>query len=90
MHSSRFEDKAADAAASTLSAAAEFAGDAKAKVDGLMNQTATTAGQVYDQAREQVRGAASAVASSMERQPGTALLVVGLVCGALGFLLGRR
>jgi hypothetical protein len=37
-----------------------------------------------------VRGAAATVTTSVEQQPLIALLAVGLICGAIGFLLGRR
>jgi hypothetical protein len=37
-----------------------------------------------------VREAAATVATSVEQQPLIALLAVGLICAAVGFLLGRR
>ncbi len=84
------EDKVVKAAADTIAAAGEFVGAAKTQVDDLLDQTATAAGQAYGQARDQVRGAAAAVTTSVEKQPVMALLVVGLVCGVLGFLAARR
>jgi uncharacterized protein YjbJ (UPF0337 family) len=90
MDNAHFDDKAVNAATDTIAAVGDLADDVKTRVDGLVNQTATAAGQAYGQARDQVRGAAAAVATSVEQQPAIALLVVGLVCGALGFLLARR
>jgi uncharacterized protein YjbJ (UPF0337 family) len=90
MDNIRFENNAANVAADTVAAAGTLAADAMTQVEGLAAQTAATAGQVYGQARDQVRGAATAIARSVERQPTIGLLAVGLVCGALGFLLARR
>ena len=72
------------------SAAGDLAADARSQVERLAGQTAAVAGQAYGQAEDQVRGAAAALADSVKRQPGIALLALGLVCGALGFLLARR
>jgi uncharacterized protein YjbJ (UPF0337 family) len=90
MDNSRFEDKVSSVATGSVAAVGALAADAKAQVEGLANQTAATAGQACDQARDQVRGAATAVVRSVERQPTVALLALGLFCGALGFLLARR
>lgn len=67
-----------------------MAGEALAQVEGAASQATAAAEHAYGQARDQVHGAATTVAHSVERQPLLALLVVGLVCGSLGFLLGRR
>jgi uncharacterized protein YjbJ (UPF0337 family) len=90
MDNSRIEYKAASVADDTVVAVGALADDAETQVEGLVSQTAAAAGQAYGQARDQVRGAAAAVATSVERQPGIALLAVGLICGTLGFLLARR
>ncbi len=90
MDNNSFEDKATSVAADSMAAVGALAADAKVRIEGLATQTASTAGQVYGQARDQVRGAASAVADSAERQPMIALLAIGLFCGALGYLLARR
>ena len=90
MDRSSIEDRAATLAGETVAAVGALAGDARTQVEELASQATATAEQVYDQARDQVRGAATAVATSVERQPFIALLAVGLVCGTLGFLLGRR
>ena len=90
MESSRYEDKATKAATDTIAAVGDFADDTKIQVDGFVNRAAAAADKAYGQARDQVRGATASVAKSVEQQPGIALLVVGLFCGALGYLLARR
>jgi uncharacterized protein YjbJ (UPF0337 family) len=91
MDNAHHEDKvAASVADDTTAAVGAFADDARSQVERLACQTSAAAGHAYGQARDQVRGAASALADSVERRPGIALLAVGLVCGALGFLLARR
>ena len=90
MDNNSFENKSAGAVADSMAAVGGVAADARTRVEGLAIQTDATVRQVYGQARDQVRGAATAVASSVERQPTTALLAVGLFFGALGFLLARR
>ena len=89
MDNAHIEDRA-PRAADTVAAVSSLAGDAKAQVEEMANQAAAAVGEAYGQARDQVRGAAAAVATSIERQPGIALLAVGLICGAIGFLLARR
>lgn len=64
--------------------------DVKSQLEGVATQASATAERTYGQARDQVRGAAAAVATSVEQQPLIALLAVGLICGTVGFLLGRR
>ena len=71
-------------------AAGFIADDVKSQVEGLATQATPTAERAYGQARDQVRGAAATVATSVEQQPLIALLAVGLICGTVGFLLGRR
>jgi uncharacterized protein YjbJ (UPF0337 family) len=90
MDKSDIEDRVASLAAGTAAAVGALAGDAKAQVEELASQATATAEHAYGQARDQVRGAAAAVATSVEQQPLISLLAVGLVCGAVGFLLGRR
>jgi ElaB/YqjD/DUF883 family membrane-anchored ribosome-binding protein len=45
---------------------------------------AVSAGRVYDDTREQVRGAAIAISRSIEQRP----ILAVLVTGAIGLLLG--
>jgi len=90
MDKTHLRDRAASVAGNIESAVGAIAGDAKAQVEELAGQAAATAEHAYGQARHQVRGAAAAATDSVERQPLITLLVVGLVCGAAGFLLGRR
>ena len=94
MDKSDIEDRAANLAGRAEAAVGALADDVKSQVEGLATQTTATAERAYGQARDQVRGAAAtvatSVATSIEQQPLIALLAVGLVCGAVGFLLGRR
>jgi ElaB/YqjD/DUF883 family membrane-anchored ribosome-binding protein len=84
------DDYAANLAGRTKASANALAGDAKSQVEELAGQATTAAEHAYGQARDQVRAAATVVARSVEQQPLTALLIAGLVCGAVGFLLARR
>jgi uncharacterized protein YjbJ (UPF0337 family) len=84
------EDRAASLVGRTEAAVGDLARDAKSQVEGLATQATATAEHAYGQARDQVRGAAAAVTTSVEKQPLVALLTVGLICGAVGFLLARR
>ena len=70
--------------------ASALADDARSKVEDFGRRAGATAEQAYTQARGQVSGAAATIASSVEQQPLTALLVIGLLCGAVGYLLGRH
>ena len=90
MDKSDIEDHAARLAGRAEAAVGALAGDVKSQVEGLATQTAATAERAYGQARDQVREAAATVATSAKEQPLIALLAVGLICGAVGFLLGRR
>lgn len=90
MDKTRIEDWAASIAGETGASVGALAGDAKAQVEELASQATAAAGHAYGQARDQVRGAAATVATSVEQQPLIALLAVGLICGAVGFLLGRH
>ena len=67
-----------------------LAGEARKRVGDMAGKAAPAAEFVYDQARERARGAAAALAGSVEQQPLAVLLAVGLLGVALGFLLGRR
>jgi ElaB/YqjD/DUF883 family membrane-anchored ribosome-binding protein len=58
-------------------------------VEDAATQAAATAERAYGQARDQVRDATTSVAAAVEQQPLTALLIVGLIGGAIGLLLGR-
>jgi uncharacterized protein YjbJ (UPF0337 family) len=77
----------ADRAKATAGA---MAGDAKTQIEGLAGQASEVAEHAYGQARDKARQAATVVARSVEQQPLIALLIAGLVCGAVGFLLARR
>ena len=70
--------------------AGAMAGDAKTKMEGLAGQASEVAEQAYGQARDKARDAATVVAKSVEQQPLMALLIAGVVCGAVGYLLARR
>ncbi len=90
MDKTRIEDWAANVAGRTEAAVGALAGDAKTQVEELASQAAATAERAYGQAQGQVRGAAAAVASSVERQPLITLVIAGLIGCALGVLLARR
>jgi uncharacterized protein YjbJ (UPF0337 family) len=90
MDKNRIQDRAASVAGDIESAVGTFAGDAKAQMEELASQTTTTAERAYGEARRQMRGAAAAATNSVQQQPLGTLLAVGLVCGAVGFLLARR
>jgi uncharacterized protein YjbJ (UPF0337 family) len=90
MNKPRIEDWAAGVAGETGAAVGALAGHAKTQVEGLANQATAAAAHAYGQVRDQARGAAATVATSVERQPLVALLAVGFICGTVGFLLGRR
>jgi hypothetical protein len=84
------EDRAASLAGQAEAAVDALADDVKSHRDWLATQATATAERAYGQARDQVRGVAATVATSVEQQPLVALLAVGLICGAVGFLLGRH
>ena len=84
------EDHAANLADRTKSSASAFADDAKTQVEELAGQATVAAQHAYGQARDQVREAATVVARSVEQQPLITLLIAGIVCGVVGFLLARR
>ena len=90
MNKTRIEDWAAGVAGETGAAVGALAGHARTQVEGLANQATTAAEHAYGQARDQARGAAAAVATSVKQQPLITLLAVGFICGTVGFLLGRR
>jgi uncharacterized protein YjbJ (UPF0337 family) len=90
MNKTHIEDLAASMVGEIKAAVGNLAGDARTQVEGLASQASETAEHVYGQVREQVRGASTAAATSVERQPLVALAAVGLICGVVGFLLARR
>jgi uncharacterized protein YjbJ (UPF0337 family) len=90
MNECAIDDRAASFAGRTEAAIGSLADDVKTQVEGLASQATATAERAYGQAREEVRGAAAAVATSVEQQPIMALLVVGFICGIVGYLLARR
>jgi uncharacterized protein YjbJ (UPF0337 family) len=90
MDKAHIEDPAASMAGEIKATVGNLAGDARSRMDELASQATETADHVYRQVRDQVRGAATAAATSVERQPLIALAAVGLICGVVGFLLARR
>ena len=90
MKKSREKDFAATAMDRSNTAIAAHGDDAKTQLEDLAGQVTTVAGQVYGQARSRVRGAADAVATSVERQPLVSVAIAGLVGSTVGFLLARR
>jgi uncharacterized protein YjbJ (UPF0337 family) len=90
MDKSDIEDHAARFAGRTGAAVGALAGDAKTEAERLASQATAAAEHAYGQARDQVRGAAATVATSVEQQPLVTLLAVGFICAAVGFLLGRH
>ena len=90
MDRTNIEDTAANMAGEIKAAVGTLAGDARTRVEGLASQATETAEHVYGQARDQVRGAATAAVATVEKQPLVALMAVGLICGVVGFLLARR
>jgi ElaB/YqjD/DUF883 family membrane-anchored ribosome-binding protein len=83
-------DRTKATASNLAGTASDFAGKAKTRVEELAGQANTIAGNAYDQARTQARDAAATVAKTVEEQPLTALLIGGLICGVVGYLLARR
>jgi ElaB/YqjD/DUF883 family membrane-anchored ribosome-binding protein len=90
MDRSDIEDRATRFADRTGAAVASLAGEATTEAERLASRATAAAEHAYGQARDQVRGAASTVATSVEQQPLAALLAVGVIGAAVGFLLGRR
>jgi uncharacterized protein YjbJ (UPF0337 family) len=84
------EDRAASMAGDIKATVDGLAGDAKTRVEELASQATATADHVYGQVRDQVREAATAAATTVEKQPLVALMAFGLICGVVGFLLARR
>ena len=62
-------DHAASLVGRTEAAVGAFARDTKSQAEGLAPQATATAEHTYGQARDQVRGAAAAVTTSVEKQP---------------------
>ena len=90
MNKTHIEDAAASMADEIKATVGTIASDARTQMEDLASQATGTAEQVYGQARDQVRGAATAAATYVERQPLVALMATGLICGVAGFLLARR
>jgi len=90
VNKSDIEDRAEGLVARAEAAADSLADDVKSHVEGLATQATATAERAYGQARDRVRGAAATVATSVEQQPLVTLLTVGVICGVVGYLLGRR
>ena len=90
MNKSDIESRAASLSGRAEAAVGALADDVMSEVEQSATQAAATAERAYGQAREQVRDAAETVGAAVEQQPLIALLTVGLICGAVGFLLGRQ
>ena len=90
MNNPRFDDRAATIANDTAAAVGAMASDAGTEAEEMASRATAAVGKAYGQARGQARGAVAAAATAVDQHPGIALLAVGLVCGALGFLLARR
>jgi len=86
MDHTTFEDRATDMAGHAESAVGTMA----AEVGELASKAGAATERAYGEARDQVRAMVGTVSRSVERQPEIALLVVGLLCGAIGYLLARR
>lgn len=90
MDKAHVENPAASMAGEIKATVGNLVDDARSRIDDLASQATETADHVYHQVRDQVRGAATAAATSVERQPLIALVAVGFICGIVGFLLARR
>jgi ElaB/YqjD/DUF883 family membrane-anchored ribosome-binding protein len=90
MQEESMEDRASRLAGRAGARAEALAGEARDRAGDLARKAAPVAGHAYDEARDRARGAASALADTVEHQPLAVLLAVGLLGGALGFLLGRH
>lgn len=84
------EDTAASMAGDIKATVYGLAGDARTRVEELASQATATADHVYGQVRDEVREAATAASTAVEKQPLVALMSAGLICGVVGFLLARR
>jgi uncharacterized protein YjbJ (UPF0337 family) len=90
MDDRRIEGQVASVAGEAVGAVGAMAGDAMTEVEELASQGKAAARQAYRRAGKQAHEATAAVATSVEQRPFATLLTVGLICGAVGFLLGRR
>jgi ElaB/YqjD/DUF883 family membrane-anchored ribosome-binding protein len=70
----------------TEATAGQFADDTRSTVNEFADKATDAAGQAYGQARD----AARTVTRSVQQEPLMAILAVGLIAGAVGFLMGRR
>ncbi len=90
MREAEIRARAAKFADQAETAMGKLGDEVRAEIEELADQVAASAEQTYRQARRRVRGGARAVADSVEERPLTSVVAVGLLCGALGFLLARR
>jgi uncharacterized protein YjbJ (UPF0337 family) len=90
MRETHAEDRPANLMGRTAASVGAFAEDVMTQAEGLASRAADEAEHAYGQARDQVRSAAASVAGSFEKQPFIALVAVGIVCAAVGFVLARR
>ena len=74
----------------TAASVSAFAEDVMTQAEGLASRAADEAEHAYGQARDQVRSATASVTGYLEKQPLIAVVTVGVVCAAVGFLLARR
>jgi uncharacterized protein YjbJ (UPF0337 family) len=84
MDKSDIGNRAASLAGRAEAAVGALADDVKSQVEGLATQTTATAERAYGQARDQMRGAAATVATSVKQQPLIGLLAVGRHCHGNG------
>lgn len=84
------EDRAARMAGDIKATVDGLAGDARTRVEELASQATASADHVYRQVRDQVREAATAASTTVEKEPLVALMAAGLIGGIVGFLLARR
>ena len=70
--------------------AGEFTADVRHRAESLAGQAAGAAESAYEQARGHVRGATAEVEAKVRQEPLLAAMAIGLVCGAVGWLLAKR
>ena len=90
MYKSDSEDRTEGLVGRAEAAAGSLADDVKNQVEGLATRQLRRQNVLTVRLENEVRGAAATVTTSVEQQPLIALLAVGLICGTVGFLLGRR
>jgi len=87
---SELKSRAAKLADKTEAALSTLADVVRARAEDIADSTGASAEKAYDQARDQMRGAASNLASRIEDRPLLTVFAVGLMCAAAGFLMAKR